>query len=103
MCKSEFKNLAFSFLAEDGQRIYLHGLNARVLCHEYGCLEYGPDIIGGRLLESEQHVMTPELRNRFRYLAHLPLTTNFCLAEIRFDRGIVSRATLEHFGGDSLL
>lgn len=46
------------FLAEDGQRIFLHALNARCLVKEYGGLEHGPQTITAKIVEMESVFMT---------------------------------------------
>lgn len=43
--------------------------------------------------------MTEELRRRFRYLAHLPLTTTFTLVELNLADDFLSESTLQHFAG----
>lgn len=86
-------------LASDGQHIYLHAINARMLEHTYGSLEHSPTILSGRILEKEGGSMTEELRRRLRYLQHLPVTCQFEVAEIQLKPSIVSKETLEHFNG----
>lgn len=89
--------------ASDGQHIYLHAMNARMLEHSYGSLEQGPLTITGKILEKEGGSMTEELRKRLRYLQHLPVTCQFEVAEIELKQPIVTKETLQHFNGDYLL
>jgi hypothetical protein len=67
--------------------------------HEYGSLEQSPTTIIGRILQMDNYSMTVDLRDRHRYLAHLPLTTNFVLAELRLDKKYLSHTTVSHFAG----
>lgn len=94
-----FTNLLFFSLASDGQHIYLHAINARMLEHTYGSLEMAPKIITGKIVEKEGGSMTEELRNRLRYLQHLPVTCQFEVAEIQLREPIISRETLNLFHG----
>ena len=41
--------------------------------------------------------MTEELRNRLRYLRHLPLTSIFEVCEIKIKQPLVSKETLDEF------
>ncbi|KAJ8967110.1 hypothetical protein NQ314_003083 [Rhamnusium bicolor] len=83
----------------DGQHIYLHAINARMLEHTYGSLEFGPKAITGKILEKEGGSMTEELRKRLRYLQHLPVTCQFEVAEIQLRQPLVKKETLEQFHG----
>ncbi|RZC34088.1 RING finger protein 10, partial [Asbolus verrucosus] len=87
----------YFYQASDGQHIYLHALNARMLEHTYGSLELSPKILSGKILEKESGSMTEELRKRLRYLQHLPVTCQFEVAEIQLKRSVVAKETLEHF------
>ncbi|XP_050304981.1 RING finger protein 10 [Anthonomus grandis grandis] len=87
----------YFYQAEDGQHIYLHGLNAKMLEHSYGSLEFGPKVLTGRILEKEGGSMTEELRKKLRYLQHLPVTCQFEVAEIHLDDTVVTRDTLQFF------
>lgn len=87
------------YLAADGQHIYLHALNVRMLEHTYGSLEKSPKILMGKIVEKEGGSMTEELRKRLRYLQHLPVTCQFEVAEIQLKHPVVSRETLNEFNG----
>ncbi|XP_063932738.1 E3 ubiquitin-protein ligase RNF10 [Zophobas morio] len=87
----------YFYQASDGQHIYLHAINARMLEHTYGSLEHSPETITGKILEKEGGSMTEELRKRLRYLQHLPVTCQFEVAEIQLKQPIVSKETLQHF------
>jgi len=87
----------FFYQASDGQQIYLHGLNVRMLEHTYGSLEYCPHLLSGRIIEKECHTMDEKLRNKFRYLLHLPIRCQFEFAEIHLSTPVVSRDTLDYF------
>ena len=58
--------------------------------------------IGGRVVQLEALVVTPELRKRHRYLGHLPLGKQLLVAELALGprphgSGLVSRATIDAF------
>lgn len=43
--------------------------------------------------------MTTPLRDRYKFLSHLPTGTNFVLAELQLDDGILSAETLKRYEG----
>lgn len=87
----------YFYQASDGQHIYLHPVNAKMLEHMYGSLEAGPKTIKGKILEKEGGSMTEHLRNKYRYLQHLPVTCQFEVAEIQLKQPIVGKETIEKF------
>ncbi|KAL0129286.1 hypothetical protein PUN28_004175 [Cardiocondyla obscurior] len=88
---------SYFYQAEDGQHMYLHAANVKMLEMQYGSLEHCPHIISGKLLEKEASICTEELRRRLRYLYHLPLTCPFELAEIELKPPLVSEEVLHAF------
>ncbi|XP_054710309.1 RING finger protein 10-like [Uloborus diversus] len=81
---SDKKGNCFFYQAEDGQHLYLHNINVRMLLKEYGSLEFAPPIIKAKIVEIERVSMTEVLRKRLRYLHHLPLTCEFQIVELNF-------------------
>ncbi|XP_011632551.1 RING finger protein 10 [Pogonomyrmex barbatus] len=88
---------SYFYQAEDGQHMYLHAANVKMLEMQYGSLEYCPPVITGKLLEKEASICTEELRRRLRYLCHLPLTCPLELAEIELKPPLVSEEVLHAF------
>lgn len=72
----------YFYQAADGQHLYLHSINIRMLQTMYGALERAPKTISGRILQKESCSMTGELRKRLKYLQHLPVTCQFDVVEI---------------------
>ena len=89
----------YFYQSSDGQAIYLHPLNIQMLVRHYGALELCPEVIEGRIVESETLSMTEELRNRMRYLGHVSLSTQFQIAEILLEEPVVDAAVFEEFRG----
>lgn len=87
----------YFYQAADGQHIYLHAMNVRMLEHYYGCLKDCPLTLTGRIVEKETGSMTEDLRQRLRYLQHLPVTCQFEVAEIQLKPPFVNKETIEHF------
>ncbi|XP_071450809.1 E3 ubiquitin-protein ligase RNF10 [Hetaerina americana] len=87
----------YFYQAADGQHIYLHSLNVRMLERGFGSLENCPRILRGRVLEKEAGSMTLKLRKRLRCFQHLPLACQFEVAEIQLQPPIVSKETLNFF------
>lgn len=88
---------SYFYQAEDGQHMYLHAANVKMLEMQYVSLEFCPPVITGKLLEKEASICTEELRRRLRYLCHLPLTCPFEVAEIELKPPLVSEKVLQAF------
>lgn len=96
-CGPQVPKFHYFYQAADGQQIYLHAINAKMLEHTYGSLEFGPKTLTGKILEKEGGSMTEELRKKLRYLQHMPVTCQFEVAEIRLHEPIVKKETLDRF------
>jgi len=94
--KNSPKETFYFYQSSDGQPIFLHALNVQMLVHEYGSLEQCPKFIRGKIIEKDNTSMTEELRNRLRYLRHLPLTSIFEVCEIQV-KDFISQGTLTEF------
>jgi len=90
------KSTFYFYQDAQGQYIFLHALNIQMLVHEYGALENCPPIISGKILEKDTSTMTEQLRDRLRYLRHLPVSSTFEVAEMDME-GLLSPATLKAF------
>ncbi|XP_053972100.1 RING finger protein 10 [Hylaeus volcanicus] len=87
----------YFYQADDGQDLYLHAVNVKMLEMQYGSLENSPHMITGKLLEKEGGSLTEDLRRRLRYLCHLPITCQFEVAEIELKPPIISEEVLSSF------
>ncbi|XP_049937319.1 RING finger protein 10 [Schistocerca serialis cubense] len=87
----------YFYQAADGQHIYMHALNVRMLEHIFGSLENCPPTVRGRIIEKEPGSVTEELRHRLRYLQHLPITSQFDVVELHILAPTIPRRTLEFF------
>uniref|UniRef100_A0A8D0HIA3 E3 ubiquitin-protein ligase RNF10 n=1 Tax=Sphenodon punctatus TaxID=8508 RepID=A0A8D0HIA3_SPHPU len=90
----------YFYQAEDGQYMYLHPVNVRCLTREYGSLEKSPEKITADVVEISGYSMTEDVRQRHRYLCHLPLTCEFRICELALKPPIISKQTLEMFSDD---
>jgi hypothetical protein len=94
------------YQAVDGQNLFLHSLNYRCLLHEMQItktvtdpVSMLPPRIRAKVLQIETHRMTHDIRKRFRFVSHLPLSSLFSLVEVDLSPAL-SVATLDIFGGD---
>ncbi|KAL1451429.1 hypothetical protein WDU94_005808 [Cyamophila willieti] len=87
----------YFYQAMDGQQLFLHAVNVRMLEMTYGSLELCPATITGRILEKETGSMTEDLRRRLRYLQHLPVTCQFEVAELNLKPPLISDDTMERY------
>ena len=76
------KETFYFYQSSDGQPIFLHAMNVEMLIAEYGSFEACPLKIRGKILERDAASMTCELRNKLRYLAHIPVACAFEVVEI---------------------
>lgn len=79
------ENWFYFYQSSDGQHLYLHSINVRMLQTMFGCLERAPKSINGRILQKESCSITEELRKRLKYLQHLPVTCQFDVVEIELE------------------
>ncbi|XP_057600443.1 RING finger protein 10 [Hippopotamus amphibius kiboko] len=90
----------YFYQAEDGQHMFLHPVNVRCLVREYGSLEQSPEKISAMVVEIAGYSMSEDVRQRHRYLSHLPLTCEFSICELALQPPLVSKETLEIFSDD---
>ncbi|XP_004526763.1 RING finger protein 10 [Ceratitis capitata] len=81
----------------DGQNIFLHPLNVKMLQECYGDLEHAPLAISARVLQKEYHSMDEDHRRIFTCLGHLPLTCQFAVIEVDLQPPYVSDDILKLF------
>ncbi|XP_012392787.1 RING finger protein 10 isoform X3 [Orcinus orca] len=90
----------YFYQAEDGQHMFLHPVNVRCLVREYGSLEQSPEKISATVVEIAGYSMSEDVRQRHRYLSHLPLTCEFSICELALQPPLVSKETLGIFSDD---
>ena len=91
--KNTPKSTFYFYQDANGQLLFLHALNIQMLMQEYGSFENSPHTIMARILEKDSSTMTSELRDRLRYLRHLPVSSTFDVAELDLSN-LVSKNTL---------
>ncbi|KAK9889754.1 hypothetical protein WA026_007135 [Henosepilachna vigintioctopunctata] len=94
--QSDTKYVYF-YQASDGQHMYIHSINVRMLKQCYGSLEHAPSVITAKILAKEEDSITEEYRKRYKYLAHLPITCPFSTIEIELKLPVVNQETLDSF------
>lgn len=88
----------YFYQSSDGQHLYLHSVNIRMLQAMFGGLEHAPRTLSGRILQKESCSMTEELRKRLKYLQHLPVTCQLDVVEIELDSpAIISEDIMNKF------
>lgn len=97
--RGQQKNVFFFYQSSDGQAIYLHHINVQILVRCFGCLELCPETIQGRIVEIETLSMTEDLRNRLRYLGHVPISKQFQIMEIALTEPEIHSIIVEEFKG----
>lgn len=94
---SDIEKFFYFYQSDDGQHVYLHAMNVKMLELQFGSLKNSPIIITGKLLEKESSNFTEDMRKRLRYLSHLPLTCSFDVAEIELTTPIISDDIMSFF------
>merc|ERR1712098_815061 len=72
--------------------------NVQMLVTQFGSLENCPCTIRAEILEKDTSCMTSDLRDRLRYLRHLPVASSFEVAELDISL-LVSEETKAAFKG----
>ncbi|KAI9028288.1 hypothetical protein CLU79DRAFT_559401 [Phycomyces nitens] len=86
----------YFFQADDGQHVYLHPLDVKVLKHAYGDYDRFPKHIEVVATGIEETTMTEELRKRYKHLSHLPLGCDVTFLEVDLKR-LVPKDSLDAF------
>lgn len=89
----------YFYQSVDGQNIYLHPLNVKMLQACYGTLEQAPLIINARILQKEHQSMDEDHRRKFTCLGHLPLTCQFAVVEVDLQPPLIEESILKLFKG----
>ncbi|KAL7731926.1 hypothetical protein ACLKA6_016978 [Drosophila palustris] len=92
----------YFYQSNDGQNIYLHPLNVKMLLACYGTLDLAPVLIKAQILQKEHHSMDEEHRRKFTCLGHLPLTCQFSVVEVELQPPIIAGSILKLFKDDLL-
>uniref|UniRef100_A0A1I8MH10 E3 ubiquitin-protein ligase RNF10 n=1 Tax=Musca domestica TaxID=7370 RepID=A0A1I8MH10_MUSDO len=90
----------YFYQVADGQNIYLHPLNVKMLQATYGSLADGPPFIEARIIQKEQQSMDEDHRRKFTCLGHLPLTCEFSVVEIELLPPYVTEDVIKSFKSD---
>eukprot|EP01026_Neomeris_dumetosa_P030436 TRINITY_DN2435_c0_g1_i3.p1 TRINITY_DN2435_c0_g1~~TRINITY_DN2435_c0_g1_i3.p1 ORF type:complete len:427 (+),score=75.32 TRINITY_DN2435_c0_g1_i3:168-1283(+) len=72
----------YFYQSKDGQQVFLLPLNAKCLLAEYGSWEMCPRRVVGKVIQMEEYVQGEAERKRWKFLSHLPLSSNFKFCEI---------------------
>lgn len=92
----------YFYQALNGQNIFLHSLNSKMLQLMYGSLEQSPLTIRGNIVAIKCCTMNEDLRKRLKYLQHLPVSSVFEVVEIDFEPGIISKDVFNCFKDELL-
>ncbi|XP_053672767.1 RING finger protein 10 [Anopheles nili] len=90
----------YFYQSVDGQPLFLHSINSRMLQAMYGSLDCSPHRITGRVVQKDSCSMDENLRRRLKYLQHLPVCTQFDVVELDFGPSsseLVSEEVLRQF------
>ncbi|XP_058055485.1 E3 ubiquitin-protein ligase RNF10 [Anopheles bellator] len=89
----------YFYQSVDGQPLFLHSINSRMLQSMYGSLDRGPRRVTGRVVQKDSCSMDENLRRRLKYLQHLPVCTQFEVVELDFEASgsIVSAEVMAQF------
>jgi len=93
----------YFYQSNDGQNIYLHPLNVKMLQACYGTLDLAPGLIKAQILQKEHHSMDEEHRRKFTCLGHLPLTCQFAVVEVELQPPTIAGSILKLFKGKLMI
>lgn len=95
--KNAPKSTYYFYQASNGAHIYLHTLNVQMLVHEYGDLVNCPPVFKGKVVDKESVQMSDGLRQKVRFLGHLPVACSFDVVEVALKPPVVSKLTVANF------
>ena len=95
--KRNQEDWVFTYQAADGQYIYLDPLNIAMLREEYGLLSRCPDRIRVRILNITHHVVSEQLRWRYKWMSHLPLMCELQFFEVCLQPPLISRYVMDNY------
>jgi len=72
----------YFYQAADGQPLFLHPLDVKILKHEYGSYANFPDEICVKVAHMAESILTEDVRSRYKYLAHLPVSCDVAFLEV---------------------
>ena len=87
----------YFYQAEDGQPVVLHSACVRVLLAHHGGYDSLPLTLEAPIVELERHTQDEDTRRRAAHLRHLPLTTQYAIAELDMAT-LVPHAVLKEHG-----
>lgn len=96
LCSSSAQYYYF-YQSTDGQPLYLHSINTRMLQAMYGSLDKSPDKLTAKIIHKDSCSMSEDLRKRLKYLQHLPVSTQFDVVEVEFEESTISSDVLIRF------
>ncbi|CEP17430.1 hypothetical protein [Parasitella parasitica] len=91
----------YFYQAIDGQHVYLHPLDIRILKHEFGDYDQFPHQLQVQVTNVQESTLTEDLRKKCKYLGHLPLACDVTFMEINV-KDIVSRETIQVYNQELL-
>ncbi|KAJ2162445.1 hypothetical protein GGF46_000686 [Coemansia sp. RSA 552] len=71
----------YFYQADDGQHIYMHPLHMRTIAQDRGGYTGVPDEMDVKVRHMVESIVTDEVRQRFRFLDHLPLRCEIVVVE----------------------
>ncbi|KAJ2508106.1 hypothetical protein IWW47_000777 [Coemansia sp. RSA 2052] len=86
----------YFYQADDGQHIYMHPLEIRILAQEHGGFDNLPDTVSIEVKHAVESTITDEVRRRFRFLQHLSLRCDVIFIESDL-RGLASAKTISAY------
>lgn len=93
------RQFTYFYQLSDGQNMFLHPINCKMLETLFGNIKDCPTHITGYVLQKEHKVVDEAVWKRYKYLQHLPLSSNIEICEIRFCEPVVPDDILEIFRG----
>ena len=95
--KQSIEDWVYHYQLADGQYTFLDPLNAAMLREEYGLLTKSPQRIRDRIVSITRHVVSEQLRHKYKWLSHLPLMCEVQFCEVNLRPPLVSHNVMDMF------
>ncbi|ORZ02547.1 hypothetical protein BCR43DRAFT_481714 [Syncephalastrum racemosum] len=86
----------YYFQAADGQLVFLHPQQIRILRHEFGDYRFFPERLISKVTYMEDRTLDEVYRKRYKYLGHLPVGSGVTFVKVDLS-GTVSEEVLAAF------
>ncbi|KAJ3222897.1 RING finger protein 10, partial [Clydaea vesicula] len=92
----------YFYQSSDGQNLFLHPLDIRILLHQYGDYSKFPERLDVDITHLSESTLNQGLRKKFKYLGHVPLGCDIGFVEVDWQTFELHKDTIKLFSKEIL-